>query len=347
MINFAIVGCGRIAKFHLEGILETKGATLKAVSDLNLEKANLLVGSNTEVDIYQDYHEMLRDQSIDVVNICTNHQSHFKIALAALEAGKHVIIEKPVTLSLEEADLLIEAQKKNNVKATVVFQNRFNQSVELTKRAIEDGRFNELSHGVGTVRWCRDQSYYNQDPWRGKIIDKDGVLMNQSIHTLDLLMYMMGPVKKVTGQLRTAFFDIEMENVGLATLEFENGAIGLFEGAGTIYPADLEGRISLFGRTGTVVLGGMAANQIETWRFKQDYQQEQDELIKNLNEQEANAPTVYGFGHEKIINDMVKAITDNREPRVRLQDGRNALAVVLAIYESAANDGMPVYCSTV
>lgn len=346
MINFAIVGCGRIAKFHLEGILETKGTTLKAVSDLDLRKANKLVTSNPGVDVYQDYQEMLLDQSIDVVNICTNHQSHFEIALAALEAGKHVIIEKPITLSLEEADILIKAQKKNNLKATVVFQNRFNQSVELTKQAVDNGLFSELSHGVGTVRWYRDHDYYNQDPWRGRLSNKDGVLMNQAIHTIDLLIYLMGPVKKVTGQLRTAFLDIEMENVGVATLEFESGAIGLFEGAGTVYPTDLEGSVSLFGKTGTVKLSGMSANQIEIWRFKQDYQREQTELVQSLIDRETNAPTVYGFGHEKVIQDMVDSIRSDREPKVCLQDGKNALAVVLAIYESAEKNGMPIYCST-
>lgn len=344
MINFAIIGCGRIARFHLEGIFESNSANLKAVCDLDTEKATQLIKSRSGIKVYRDYQELLLDPDIDVVNICTNHQSHFEISLAAIEAGKHVIIEKPVTLSLEEADMLIAAQKKHQVKATVVFQNRFNQSIKLTKKALKEGMFGRLSHSVGSVRWCRNQDYYNLDAWRGLACEKDGILMNQSIHTIDLLIYLMGPVKKVTGQVKTAFYDIEMENVGLATLEFENGAIGLFEGAGTIYPKDLEGRISIFGETGTVMLGGMSANTIETWRFTKDCETEQEELIKKLLEDEANAPTVYGFGHEKVIKDMVNAITKNREPKVSLQDGKNALAVVLAIYQSAENNGMPVYC---
>ncbi|GAA4060859.1 Gfo/Idh/MocA family oxidoreductase [Amphibacillus indicireducens] len=344
MLNFAIIGCGRIAKFHLEGILEQPLATVKAVCDLDIKKAERLIASLSDIEIISDYRDILLDPSIDVVNICTNHQSHFEITRAAIEAGKHVIIEKPVTLSLDEADILIEAQKKNNVKATVVFQNRFNQSIELTKKALDEGMFGRLSHGVGSVRWSRTQDYYLQDPWRGKAYEKDGILMNQSIHTIDLLTYLMGPVKKVTGQVKTAFYDIEMENVGLATLEFENSAIGLFEGAGTIYPTDLEGRINIFGETGTVMLGGMSANKIEAWRFTNDYETEQEELLKKLLEEEANAPTVYGFGHEKVIKDMIDAIKEDRQPKVSLQDGKNALAVVLAIYESAANDGMPVYC---
>lgn len=343
MINFAIVGCGRVAKFHLEAILETKGAELKAISDLDFVKANKLVQSSPNAKIYTDYREMLLDSSIDVVSICTNHHLHFEVALAALEAGKHIIVEKPVTLSLEDADRLIEAQKKNGVKATVVFQNRFNQAVELVKRTMDEGLFGKLSHGVGTVRWCRDQAYYDQDAWRGSAKEKDGFLMNQSIHTIDLLTYLMGPVKKVTGQVRTAFSEIEMEDVGLATIEFENGAIGQFEGAGTIYPDDLEASISLFGSKGSVILGGMSANQIKAWRFKKEYQEDQARVIQHLSEKEAIAPTVYGFGHEKIVQDMVSSIKDNREPKIRLEDGKHALAVVLAIYQSAENGGMPVY----
>lgn len=345
MINFAIVGCGRVAKFHLEAILETKGAELKAISDLDFAKANKLVQSSPNAKIYTDYREMLLDSSIDVVSICTNHHLHFEVALAALEAGKHIIVEKPVTLSLEDADLLIDTQKKHGVKATVVFQNRFNQAVQLAKNAMDEGLFGKLSHGVGTVRWCRNQAYYDQDQWRGSAKEKDGFLMNQSIHTIDILTYLMGPVKKVTGQVRTAFSEIEMEDVGLATLEFESGAIGLFEGAGTIYPDDLEASISLFGSKGSAILGGMSTNQIKAWRFKEDYQQDQTQVIQDLSEKEANAPTVYGFGHEKIVQDMVKAIRDDRQPKIGLEDGKHALAVVLAIYQSAKNDGIPVYLS--
>lgn len=343
MINFGIVGCGRVAKFHREAIFETKGASLKAISDLNVDKANKLAQSRPEIEVYRNYKDMLLDSSIDVVTICTNHHAHFEVALAALEAGKHIIVEKPVTLSLADADRLIDTQKKHGVKAAVVFQNRFNQAVELTKKAMDDGLFGELSHGVGSVRWCRDQTYYNQDAWRGSAKEKDGILMNQSIHTIDLLTHLMGPVKKVTGQVKTAFADIEMEDVGLATLEFENGAIGLFEGAGTIYPTDLEGRLSLFGEKGSVILGGMSANKIEAWRFKQDYHQDQADVIKHLSKIEADAPTVYGFGHEKVIQDMVDAIKYDREPKIGLQDGKHALAIVLAIYQSAENNGMPVY----
>ncbi|MBU9710350.1 Gfo/Idh/MocA family protein [Evansella tamaricis] len=343
MINFAIIGCGRISVFHKEGILETTGAALKAVCDVDKTKAASLVEGLSSIDIYVDYKQLLEDPSIHVVNICTEHYYHSELAVAAMDAGKHVIVEKPVALSLEEADRMIEAQKKNGIKATVVFQNRYNKAVAMMRDAVEEGRLGELSHGVGSIRWYRDQSYYGQDSWRGTQKQKDGFLMNQTIHTIDLLTWMMGPVKKVTGQVSTKFFEIEMENIGAATMEFENGAIGIIEGAGTVYPDDLEGRLSIFGEKGTIVLGGTSANKIETWRFSNDFQKEQIASLELLREQEENAPTVYGFGHEKVIQDMVDAIHQNREPIISLMDGKNALEIVLAIYESAKKDGQPVY----
>ncbi len=343
MINFGIIGCGRISPFHKAGILETNGAQLTTVCDVVEQKARELVNGSENITVYTDYKELLQDPSIHVVNICTEHHLHAEIAIAAMDAGKHVIIEKPIALTLKDADRMIEAQKRNKVKATIVFQNRFNQAVMVTRKALEEGRFGEMSHGVGSVRWYRDQSYYSQDPWRGKTTHKDGFLMNQTIHTIDLLIWMMGPVKKVSGNIKTKFFDIEMENVGTATLEFENGTIGLIEGAGTVFPSDLEGSLSLFGAKGTVVLSGAAANKIETWRFSKDYQNEQAEVLNQIRHQEENAPTVYGFGHEKVVQDMVEAIRHDRNPITSLVDGRNALEVVLAIYDSAKNDGNAVY----
>lgn len=344
MVNFALVGCGRIAPFHFEGIRESHGGIVRAVCDLDIKKAHHLVGEHKDIAVYDDYETMLSDPKIDVVNICTNHRSHFSLALGALNAGKHVVIEKPVTLKVADAEVLEKTAQEKQLKATVVFQNRFNPSITLTKSALVEGKFGTISHGTGSIRWCRDQAYYQQDPWRGKESDLDGILMNQSIHTLDLLMYLLGPIEKVTGQLKTAFLDIEMENIGLATLTFANGAIGLFEGAGTIFPTDLEGRISLFGETGTVILGGMAANEIETWRFKDQRVSDEEAIKQNLKKVARKSPSVYGFGHEKVMQDMIDAINDDRPPKVSLEDGKRALTVILAIYESAKKGGMPVYC---
>ncbi|MBU9721564.1 MULTISPECIES: Gfo/Idh/MocA family protein [Bacillaceae] len=341
MLNFAIIGCGRIAPFHKEGIRETEGAVLKAVCDLNETKTTNFTVEN--VSVYNNYRDVLADPEIDVVNICTEHHLHSEIAIAAMEAGKHIIVEKPIALSMEEANRMLEAEKRTGVKATVVFQNRYNKPIELTRRALEDGRFGELSYGAASVRWYRGQDYYNQDLWRGKKYMKDGFLMNQSIHTIDLLLWMMGPVKKVIGQVKTSNLNIEMENIGVAILEFESGAIGMIEGVGASYPDDLEGRLSLVGQHGTVIVGGSATNRLEAWRFEKEYQDEQKYMMELDRKHNENAPTVYGYGHEKVIEDMVCAIKMNRSPKVRLEDGKNALQLILAIYESSENNGVPVW----
>ncbi|WP_101842472.1 Gfo/Idh/MocA family protein [Halobacillus sp. Marseille-P3879] len=332
MINFAIVGCGRIAKKHVEAIKSTEGAELVSLCDVDIDRLNKMASENNIERIYTSIDEMVKDSHIDVVNICTPNAVHADNAIEAIEAGKHVMIEKPIATCLEDADRILEAAKRNGVKATAVHQNRFNEAIQKTRKACEEGKFGEMSHGVASIRWNRNMGYYKQDSWRGTVEHQDGVLMNQCIHNIDLLIWMMGPVKSVTGKTVTRFRDIEMEDVGSAILEFENGAIGIIEGAGTIYPTNLEETLNLFGSKGTACVGGIAVNKIENWRFTDDFQEEESNLLE---QQHDNPPTVYGFGHQLIIEDMVDSINSNREPYITLEDGRNAIEVVLAIYKSS------------
>ncbi|WP_330949247.1 Gfo/Idh/MocA family protein [Virgibacillus sp. MG-45] len=331
-MKFAVVGCGRIAKKHVEAIHNAEGAELYALCDIDSERLNNMAKENKITNLFQSVEEMLKDSSIDVVNICTPNASHADLAIKAIEAGKHVMIEKPIATTVEDAERIIQAAKKHKVKATAVHQNRFNEAVQKTRKAFEAGKFGSMSHGVASIRWNRDERYYGQDEWRGKIEQQDGVLMNQCIHNIDLLIWMMGSVKKVTGKTTTRFRDIEMEDVGTAIIEFESGSLGVVEGAGTIYPTNLEETLNLFGEKGTVCIGGIAVNKIENWRFSEDFSEEEDAIIK---EQQGNPPTVYGYGHQIIVEDMIDAIKKDREPYITLEDGKKAVEVVLAIYESS------------
>lgn len=338
MKNFAIVGCGRIAKKHAEAIHNSKKANLYALCDIDSDRMAELAEKYEVKHIYHDLKEMLENPEIDVVNICTPHHLHADMAIMAIEREKHVVIEKPIATSVEDANRIIEAAKKYNVKATVVHQNRFNNAIQKTRKALEEGKFGKMSHGVASIRWNRNEDYYNLDDWRGKSFLKDGILMNQCIHNIDLLIWMMGPVKRVVGITKTRFRDIEMEDVGGALLEFESGAIGIIEGAGTVYPKNLEETLSLFGERGTVSIGGIAVNRIETWRFSEDFQEEENAII---NSQEADPPTVYGYGHQVVVDDIVHAIENDVEPYITLEDGKRAMEVILAIYESSKT-GLPV-----
>lgn len=339
MMNFAIVGCGRIAKKHAEAISNLEEANLVAICDINQERLNAFAEKYPAAANYADFDAMLEDSAIDVVNICTPNGLHAEMAIKAIEKGKHVMIEKPIATSVEDANRIIEAAKRKGVKAASVHQNRFNDAVQKTRKVLEAGKFGKMSHGVASIRWNRNEGYYNLDSWRGTKEMQDGVLMNQCIHNIDLLTWMMGPVKKVMANTKTRFRDIEMEDVGAAILEFESGALGIIEGAGTVYPTNLEETLNLFGESGTVCIGGIAVNRIENWRFKEDFSAEENDVLKS---QADNPPTVYGYGHQAIIQDMIEAIRDDRDPYVTLEDGRNAVELVLAIYESSEKS-QPVY----
>jgi len=333
-MNFAIVGCGRIAPKHAESITALEEANLVAVCDIVDEKAEEFA-NKYNAKKYLNFDEMLENPEIDVVNICTPSGIHAELAIKAIEKGKHVMIEKPIAMSVEDADRIIEAANRMGVKAAAVHQNRFNDSIQMTRKAMEEGRFGKMSHGVASIRWNRNQGYYDQAPWRGTRENDGGTLMNQCIHNIDLLRWMMGPVKKVSGNTATRFRRIEMEDVGVATIEFESGALGIIEGASTIYPTNLEETLNLFGETGTVVVGGIAVNKIEKWRFSENFKEEEEIIV---NGQAENPPTVYGFGHQLIIKDFIDAIKEDRDPYVTLEDGKNVLQIVLAIYESAEKD---------
>jgi UDP-N-acetyl-2-amino-2-deoxyglucuronate dehydrogenase len=339
-LGFAIIGCGRISGKHVEGIANNNDeARLVAVNDIVAERMDEAVSNYQkflpnaeEVKQYADYKELLKDASIDVVNIATESGYHPQIVLDALDAGKHVIVEKPMALSTDDADKMIAKAKEKNLKLCVCHQNRFNAPIQKLREAVEGNKFGKMVYGVASIRWNRNMGYYQQAPWRGTWELDGGTLMNQCIHNIDLLQWMMGDVDHVYAQTDTFLRDIEGEDTGVAVLRFKNGALGIIEGTACVFPKNLEETLNIFGETGTACIGGLAVNKIETWRFADDSMENEVELLK---QQQDDPDTVYGFGHIPLIKDMIDAIHNDREPLINGEEGKKALEIILAIYKSA------------
>ena len=341
-MRYALIGCGRISTNH---ILAAKNNHLEiaAVCDILPEAMeNVLAKHGLEQDSsiarYTDYIKMLDEVKPTLVSIATESGIHGQIALACIDRGIHVIIEKPMAMSMAEADEIIRRSREKHVKVAACHQNRFNVAVQKTRAALEEGRFGRLSHGSVHVRWNRNRGYYTQAPWRGTWAQDGGCLMNQCIHGVDLLRWMLGDeVEEVYGVTRQQFHDyLEAEDVGMAVLKFKNGAIGTIEGTTNVFPKNLEETLYLFGETGTVKIGGTSTNNIDVWDFADET--EADAANKNLKEATSN---VYGNGHTGLFADMVQAIEEDRAPYIDAVAGRNALEIILAIYKSQKT-GLPV-----
>lgn len=335
-LKYAIIGCGRISPNHIAAALENK-LEIVALCDIDeskmddaIEKFNL----PTNMKKYYNYKEMLKVEKPELVAICTESGKHGHIALNCIEAGANLIIEKPIALSLEEADLIIKKSNEKNVKVSACHQNRFNKSVQKIREAVEEKRFGKLMHGTAHIRWNRGEDYYKQAPWRGTWEQDGGALMNQCIHNIDLLRWMMGSeITEVVGMTDNLIHDyIDAEDLGMALVKFANGSYGIIEGTTNIYPKNFEETLYLFGERGTVKAGGKSVNLIEEWQFS-DNLDNSEEVKEKYNE---NPPNVYGFGHNPLYADVIDAIKTDRQPYVTAVDGRNALELVLAIYKSAA-----------
>ncbi len=335
-MKYALIGCGRISVNHIAAAQANK-LDIVAISDVLPEKMDekrekFTLTSNTKS--YTDYKEMLVTEQPELVAICTESGKHAKIALDCIDAGANVIIEKPIALSLADADAIIQKAKAKGVKVCTSHQNRFNKSIQKIREAVEAGRFGKMFYGTAHIRWCRDKNYYDQATWRGTWEQDGGALMNQCIHNIDLLRWMMGDevveVVGMTDQLNHPY--LECEDMGIALVRFKNGSYGIIEGTTDIYPKNLEETLYLFGERGTVKAGGTSVNKIEAWQFA-DGKDEEAAVIGEFHE---TPPNVYGFGHTPLYADMIDAIKTNREPYINAEVGKRALEMVLAIYKSAA-----------
>lgn len=340
-MKYALIGCGRIAVNHIKAF-RNNGLELVALCDLVPNHIDILLEKTeykTDVPRYTDYRTMVAENpDLDIVAIATDSGVHAEIALYCMDYGINVIVEKPMAMSMQDATEMIKRSEKNGVKLAVCHQNRFNVAVQEMRKAVENGRFGRISHGSINVRWNRNKAYYEQAPWRGKWASDGGSLMNQCIHGIDLLRWMMGDeVEEVYGVTRQRFHDyLECEDIGMAILKFKNGSVGTIEGTVNVYPKNLEETLYLFGETGTVKLGGTSCNNIDVWNFADNISDDKEKV----GFQEATS-NVYGNGHTSLYADVIDAIRNNRKPYVDAYAGRNALEIVLAIYKSQLT-GHPV-----
>jgi len=268
---------------------------------------------------------------LDVVSVLTPSGLHAEHTIAAAEAGKHVLVEKPMALRLDDADRMLEACDQAGVKLFVVKQNRYNKAVQYARRAVETRRFGRLFLGTVRVRWCRPQAYYDNDAWRGTWAQDGGVFANQASHHIDLLQWMLGPVATVQAKTDTFLADIEAEDTGVALLRFRSGALGVIEATTATRPRDTEGSLSLLGERGMVEIGGFAVNEVRTWQFE-----DEDPLDEEVAQLCELPPNVYGFGHLAYLQNVVATLTESGSALVDGLEGRKSLELIHALYESAA-----------
>lgn len=342
MINLAIIGCGRISYKHVRAAVDNKEKIkLTAVCDIDAKRAEqrakeysdgICSGSDLP-KIYTDYRKMVDLEKIDLIAICTESGYHAEQAIYCMSSGRHVIVEKPMALSTRDADDMISAAAKNNVKLSVSHQNRFNPAVIKLREALEKGRFGRIIAGSARILWNRGEEYYKQAPWRGTYELDGGCLMNQCIHNIDLLQWMLG------GQIDWLNADvgnyihpyIEAEDYGSIQIKFKNGVIGNVEGTICIFPSNLEETLTVIGEKGVVGIGGLAVNKIETWRFEDGLDLESEILAKY----NSDVDTVYGNGHTPLYEDVINAIINNTEPFINGNEGKKAMEIILAAYKSS------------
>jgi UDP-N-acetyl-2-amino-2-deoxyglucuronate dehydrogenase len=327
--QLALVGCGRISRNHFEALARIDGLTLSAVCDVVPERARA-AGEQWGVPWFASYDEMLEKAESDAVAICTPSGLHPQHGIAAARAGKHVISEKPMAITLSAADDLVQACDAAGVHLFVVKQNRLNPPVQLVKRAIDRGRFGRIYMANCTVRWTRPQEYYDQAPWRGTWEFDGGAFMNQASHYVDLVQWLVGPVDAVMARTATLARRIEAEDSGVALFRFRNGALGAMEVTMLTYPRNLEGSITILGEKGSVKIGGTAVNRVEQWLFS-DYDDD-DKLVEGAS---TNPPNVYGFGHEAYYRNVLAVLRGEARADTDGRAGRKSLELILGIYESA------------
>jgi UDP-N-acetyl-2-amino-2-deoxyglucuronate dehydrogenase len=328
-VRVALVGCGRISRNHVEAIDRVDGLELVGVADSDVARAETIVAQRG-IPAFASLETMLEALPSDLVSICTPSGLHPQHGIAAARAGRHVLTEKPMAISLAAADELVQVCDAAGVHLFVVKQNRLNPPIQLLRRAIDKGRFGRIYSANVTVRWTRPQEYYDAEPWRGTWEFDGGAIMNQASHYVDLMQWLVGPVESVMAKTATQARRIEAEDSGVALLKFRSGALGVIEVTVLTYPRNLEGSITILGEKGSVKVGGTAVNRVDTWLFAE--YDDDDKLVEAAN---TNPPTVYGFGHEGYYRNVLKVLRGDARADTDGRAGRKSLELILGIYESA------------
>lgn len=336
IISFGIIGCGVISNWHAQAIQSIEGATLRGVTDV-YEPSRLAFAEKYGVNAYDSAEALLADPEIDAVCICTPSGLHAPLAIAAANAGKNIVVEKPMALTHEEITNVLGACEKNGVKMSVISQLRFSKAVCALKNAIESGDMGKIVVADLSMKFFRSQEYYDKGGWRGTWkMDGGGALMNQGIHGIDILQYVMGPVKSVSAITRTLSRSIEVEDTAVAILEFANGALGQIVGTTSIYPGSAR-TLEVCGDHGTIVL---TEDSITEWDIE-GKERPADVILGGQESNTASDPTNFSIsGHIRQLTDMVEAIRENRLPAINQFDGKLPVEIILAIYESSKTGNM-------
>ncbi|CAG7618864.1 Gfo/Idh/MocA family protein [Paenibacillus allorhizosphaerae] len=328
--RFALVGAGVISTSHAKAITPNPRAELVAVCDVDKDKAQKLADTYDIPAVYQDFEEMLKRDDIDVVNICLPSGMHADFTVAAAQAGKHVLCEKPLDITKEKMDLMIGETRKRNVKLGVIYQRRTFPAAIATRKAIQEGKLGTMVLGDAYLKYYRSPEYYKSAGWRGTwALDGGGALMNQGVHGIDLIQWMMGDIHSVFAHSKALVRDIEVEDTAVAVVKYKNGAFGVIQGTTSVYPGQ-ETRFEVHGERGSIIFGDSG--------FKQWKMLDSDETapqVEGTASASSDPRNISSNGHFILVDDMIQAIMDDRDPMVTGEEARKAVSVILAIYESA------------
>ena len=339
MLGFAIVGCGMIARFRVRALADVPGTRLVALVSRNAANARAVGESaGSPCATYTELAPALSRKDVQVVIVTTPSGAHLEPAVAAAKAGKHVVVEKPLEITLERCDQIIDACRRHGVKLCTIFPSRFGDANQALKAAVDAGRFGRVTLGETTCKWWRPQSYYDEGGWKGtRALDGGGALMNQAIHNVDLLSWMMGPVTHISGFTATLAHErIEVEDTAVACLRFASGALGVMQATTSVYPG-LPKTIAMHGDHGTAVI---EQDDVLRWDFTPETPE--DRALKERFAQKtgasggsSNPAAISHVGHARQLADFVKAIETGGQPLIDGREGRKAVEIILAIYRSA------------
>ncbi len=334
--RFALVGAGAIAPIHADAIRAISGATLVAVFGRSRDHAEAF-GRRYEIPWYTDYAQLLEHEDVDIVDICTPSGTHAEFCVAAARTGRHVIVEKPIDVTLARADRMIATCRTHRVKLAIIFQSRFMSAYKHLRAVVEEGRLGRLILGDACVKWYRPPAYYASAAWRGTWeLDGGGALINQSIHMVDLLQWIMGPVEAVSAFTDTlAHEGLEVEDTAVAALRFRSRALGTIEAGTSVYPG-FPRRLEIHGERGSVLIAG---DRIRAWEVPGTSEEERQQVAAFIGPPAgsgvADPRLATSVDHQAQLEDFLMAIEHGREPLVDGEEGRKSLEIVLAVYQSA------------
>lgn len=336
-LKFALVGCGHIGKRHLEVIMNEATAELIAICDTRPEVLSELQARYPKLLIFTDYSEMLSQAAFDVISICTPHGLHAPMSIQAARHKKHILVEKPMSLNSAKGKEMIKAAKEEGVRLFVVKQNRFNRPINLTKKALDDGRLGKIYMVQSNVFWNRGDDYYKDSEWKGRKELEGGALYTQVSHFIDLLVWWFGEINEAKSITDTLKHKVEIEDCGVAGIRFKSGVIGSLNWTTCVYNVNYEGSILIIGEKGTIKIGGRYLNKIEFWDV-QSYPLPEDEAEGD------DLPNNYGTyqgsssNHDKLMTEMIGEIIEARQGLVEGEEGRLSIETIEKIYEAAAKN---------